>query len=70
MSLTPVKRRASLGHNIADEKKNIQGERILCFVLQSGMIDVNTFKEVLRKVSTKYVLGSLPAQYKHLSQLI
>ena len=70
MSLTPVKRRASLGHNRADEKKNIQGERILYFVLQSGMIDVNTFKEVLRKVSTKYVLGSLPAQYKHLSQLI
>ncbi|CAI5720617.1 unnamed protein product [Peronospora effusa] len=52
MSLTPIKRRVSLGDSRAAEKKNVQGERVLYLVLQSGLIDVKTFKEVLRQVST------------------
>ena len=55
MSLTPIKRRISLDGRSAAEKKSVQGERVLHFVLQSGFIDAKTFKEVFREVSTMYV---------------
>lgn len=55
MSLTPVKRRISIGDSRSAENKNVLGERVLYLVLRSGLVDVKTFKEVLRKVSTMWV---------------
>ncbi|KAI9907043.1 hypothetical protein PsorP6_004515 [Peronosclerospora sorghi] len=52
MSLTPVKRHVSTGENRSMKKKNLLGERVLYLVIQSGLIDVKSFKEVLAKVST------------------
>ncbi|KAL4152383.1 hypothetical protein PRNP1_009314 [Phytophthora ramorum] len=51
LSLTPVKRRISLGDTSSTQKKNVLGESVLYFVLHSGLVDTNTLKEVLRKVS-------------------
>ena len=55
MSLTPVKCRVSPGDRGLTEKKTLQGERVLCLILYSGLIDMKSFKEVLRKVSIRYV---------------
>ncbi|CAI5717393.1 unnamed protein product [Peronospora effusa] len=52
MSFTSIKRRVSFDDSRAAEKKHVQGERVLYFVLQSGMIDLKAFKEVIIKVST------------------
>ncbi|GMF19157.1 unnamed protein product [Phytophthora fragariaefolia] len=52
MSLTPVKRQISIGESSYAQKKAMLGESVLRLVLQSGLIDVKTLKEVLRKVST------------------
>ncbi|CAH0478439.1 unnamed protein product [Peronospora belbahrii] len=49
---TPIKRHVSLGDNGVAEKTKVEGERVLYLVLDSGLIDVKVFKEVLRKVST------------------
>lgn len=51
MSLTPVKHRISLGESPSICKKNVLGESVLRIVLRSGLVDVKTLKEVLRKVS-------------------
>uniref|UniRef100_M4B1G0 Protein kinase domain-containing protein n=1 Tax=Hyaloperonospora arabidopsidis (strain Emoy2) TaxID=559515 RepID=M4B1G0_HYAAE len=53
MSLTPVKCRVSPGDRGLTEKKTLQGERVLCLILYSGLIDMKSFKEVLRKVSIR-----------------
>ncbi|GMF21386.1 unnamed protein product [Phytophthora lilii] len=54
MSLTPVKRRISLGDSRLLQKANTLGESVLHLVLYSGMVDVKRLKEVLRKVSTMW----------------
>ncbi|KAL3673832.1 hypothetical protein V7S43_001520 [Phytophthora oleae] len=54
MSLTPVKRRISLGERASICKKNVLGESVLRIVLHSGLVDVKTLKEVLRKVSAMW----------------
>ncbi|CAH0478440.1 unnamed protein product [Peronospora belbahrii] len=46
---TPIKRHVSLGDNGVAEKTKVEGERVLYLVLDSGLIDVKVFKEVLRK---------------------
>uniref|UniRef100_A0AAV1T553 Protein kinase domain-containing protein n=1 Tax=Peronospora matthiolae TaxID=2874970 RepID=A0AAV1T553_9STRA len=53
MSLTAVKCRVSPGDRGLAGKKTFQGERVLCLILYSGLIDVKSFKEVLRKVSIR-----------------
>ncbi|KAG6610252.1 serine/threonine protein kinase [Phytophthora cinnamomi] len=52
MSLTPVKRHISLGDSSSPKKTIMLEENVLYLVLHSGLIDVTTMKEVLRKVST------------------
>ncbi|KAG2836388.1 hypothetical protein PC116_g2577 [Phytophthora cactorum] len=54
MSLTPVKRRISLGDISSMQKKNVLGQSVLHLVLHSGLVDVKASKEVLRKVSTMW----------------
>ncbi|KAG7399879.1 hypothetical protein PHYBOEH_007740 [Phytophthora boehmeriae] len=54
MSLTPVKRRISLGDSSVTQKLNILGEGVLQLVLHSGLVDVVTLKGVIRKVSTMW----------------
>ncbi|KAG7384242.1 hypothetical protein PHYPSEUDO_002845 [Phytophthora pseudosyringae] len=54
MSLTPVKRRISIGDSTLAQTKNVLGESVLHLVLRSGLIDVKSSKEVLRKVSTMW----------------
>ncbi|POM63991.1 Serine/threonine protein Kinase [Phytophthora palmivora] len=51
MSLTPVKRRSSLG-NDKTMQRSVLGENVLHLVLHSGLVDLKNLKEVLRKVST------------------
>lgn len=54
ISLTPVKRRISHGDISSTQKKNVLGQSVLHLVLHSGLVDVKTSKEVLRKVSTMW----------------